>query len=72
MERALELIQKHLHEIATPAELAELVRLLAADSAVAAAFAQATRVDTSLLPRLVRRLLPDGQAGPGRNGIGGP
>jgi len=51
MQRALELIQKHLDEIATPAELAELGRLLAENPAVAAAFAQATRVDAFLSQR---------------------
>jgi len=51
MQRALELIQKHLDEVATPAELAELGRLVAADSAVAAAFAQATRIDAFLSQR---------------------
>jgi ferric-dicitrate binding protein FerR (iron transport regulator) len=51
MQRALELIQKHLDEIATPAERAELGRLLAQDPAVAAAFAQATRVDAFLSQR---------------------
>jgi ferric-dicitrate binding protein FerR (iron transport regulator) len=50
MRRALELIQKHLDEIATPAEMAELGRLLQ-DPAVAAAFAQATRVDAFLSQR---------------------
>ncbi|MBY0528491.1 MAG: FecR family protein [Gemmataceae bacterium] len=48
MERAHELIQKYLDEIATDAELAELERLLVTNPDVAAAFATVSRLDASL------------------------
>jgi hypothetical protein len=52
MERADQLIEKYLDEIATPAELAELEALLCSDPAVAGAFAAATRNAGFLAARL--------------------
>jgi hypothetical protein len=48
MDRATELIERYLDDIATAAERAELAALLAADPAVADALARATRVDARL------------------------
>ena len=48
MDRATELIERYLDDVATPAERAELAALVAGDPAVADALARATRIDARL------------------------